>query len=490
MPLPPITDSDWATSQMEGGLNIESFAPPPREAFPQQYSPFSHYSLWLNDLQSWMSQTHILALTQFPERESYLQFDPFHSQRFRGTTDYSDAPEEEPEDSTYMQSYAWDNLTYRHIIAISQPEILSEELQATQTTMKNPNIRIRYGKTDLIRLQDQFNQEQEPEYLQRRPENFIGKSVLQAYGADRWFSDRLRENGYRWMFQKDIVADYNYSIGGGPVSSEPGPYYINDRYLHMIEWLMVNLPKLQVSNAYQIESQLEGEALLPDEIDSFFDGATFSDLTGEEVTFDDYDREPNEDTEDFRIRMLEDYDWASERENYPFSEIIVNLIEYHDSLVRVADPASIPFVSPTTREILERCAPQNVSMNPERLISKQFSPILLNIPKLTNLFTNPQGVSYRRPEIWFLNNPEAYDHYFTDTYSWRRGSFEWTETFDGTANESYPVLMIDRDDSSGPIFLNYRYRFSFQYSGAKILPINYSTNPPNFWRILSRNQAQ
>ena len=490
MPLPPITDSDWVTWEMNGGLDIDTFQPPERDVFPQDWNAnFSTYSLRLDDLYRWMRQTTILSLIRFPPAESYRNFDPFRSAIFRGTVDYTDAPETAPpDDAPYMEQWSWDNLSLRHIVAASDPRILSDELQATQNTIKNSAIRIRYGKTDLIRLQDQFNQEQESEYLQRRPENFIGKSLMQAYVAWRWFSESMQDNGYSWTFQKEIVADYRYpsSIVGG-VSSEPGPNYINDRYFNLLEWLVMVLPKLQVSNLYQITTEFEGEALLPDEINSFFDAYTFSDLTGEEPDFDDYERREGEDTDDFRTRMLEDYDWASERENRPFSEVVTNLIEYYGNLRRSRETGMSRFISPITRQILERCAPQTVTDMPDRLISKAFVPMLIARDKLTNQRLNASGTPVTTPEVWVLNSNDAYLHYFTDTYSWRRGSFEWTETFDGTANEVYPVLMMDADDASSPVFLNYRYRFSFQYSGAKILPINYSAKAPNFWRILSRN---
>jgi len=491
MPIPPITDSDWVTSELDGGLNIDTVSGlPAREVFPQDWNTnFSTYSLRLDDLYRWMQQTTILSLIRFPPAESYRNFDPFRSSIFRGTTDYSDAPETAPpDDAPYLEKWAWDNLSTRHIITTSDLSILSDELQATRTTIKNPSIKIRYGKTDLIRLQDQFNQEQESEWLQRRPENFIGKSLMQAYVAWDWFIGNVRENGYEWPKQKEIVADYNYpsSLKGG-VSSEPGPYYIKDRYFLLLEWLVRELPKLQVSNLYHITTEFEGEALLPEEIDRFFDAPTFSELIGEEPFFNDDEREEDEDLDDFQIRMLENYDWGSERENHPFGLNVANLIEYYDTLRRFRETETSRFISPTTQQVLSDAAPKTVTDMPDRLISQAFIPALIARDKLTNQATNSQGATYISPEVWLLNNNDAYLHYFTDTYSWRRGAFEWTETFDGTANEAYPVLMLNLDDPGSPIFLNYRYRFSFQYSGAKMLPINYSAKAPNFWRILSRN---
>jgi hypothetical protein len=245
------------------------------------------------------------------------------------------------------------------------------------------------------------------------------------------------------------------------------------------------LPKLQVSNLYQITTEFEGEALLPEEIDRFFDAPTFSELIGEEPFFNDDEREEDEDLDDFQIRMLENYEWGSERENHPFGLNVANLITYYENLQYNTQGLA----TPNTQNILSEVAPKTIT-EVDRLISQQFVPALIARDKLTNQATNSQGATYISPEVWLLNNHDAYLHYFTDTYSWRRGAFEWTETFDGTANEAYPVLMLNMDDPESPVYLNYRYRFSFQYSGIKMTPINYYSKASKFWRILSRNQAE
>ena len=497
MPLPPIQDSDWEKISPPRTTNsqpLDEYQPPQRESFPQEYSSFQTYSLWLDDLYSWMRRTQIIGINPPPPDKPYQKYDPFRSSLFRGTEDYSDAPEEEPDQPSYEESMNFLLLQHRHILYNSDPSILSDYLQAVQNTMKssNPSERQRFGKTLLIYWQDQFNQEQEEEYLLRRPENFIGKSVMQAYVASEWVRKNLRENGLSFLNQKGMLVGYDFpSSLSGQRSSEPGPNYVNDRYFELLEWLKDTLPKLQVSNHYQIENHLEGEVISQDKLAYFFDTYLFSEYTGEQPNFDDYDRREDETPEEFQERMLEDYTWESEIEAYPYSHIVTSLMEYHDVRQRYnQDPER--FTDSALREKITTLTDPFTS-TPYRLISKQYLPALLNISALSRRTVSNSGVIMNDAEVDFLQNPDAWNHYITDTYSWKRGAFEWTETFDGSGDETAnapPVLMIDYEDPDSPVFLNYRYRFSFQYSGAKLSPINYYHKIPNFWRILTRNQAQ